>query len=402
MFLNDISSSPKVVFKKINDFLDLNYGYTIPTTADCIQLDKLQDQILEDIDQLKLEGHDAKSSPNITQRLLILEGIRTLKESIGFEMKSPQLDSVVENMSKRVVDSFLVGGVCEQDFEDALAEAMREYRSSVYRFPDETVESMVRQSAISQLEEMIIGTVSGKPDQTGEVDMHPVDSSEVDQMQHSITPQPDEYQSSDLSDFDDFDLNFTTTREQGTIMNEKKEIIKSLRRMMESQVSQAQVMMAAKGFAQELQEMVEKVGRLQNEDLPPVTDQMRETYGTDSASTFQTQIYSALQSVMDSLYTAKNQIDDAVESLATSGRIGSTSDMDQDIPELDSEQLPDEGNMGGDTPELDLDLDNLEGEEEPSGELGREKKMESVIRLEKKIMEMRTLINKAKRLKEAR
>ena len=92
----------------------------------------------------------------------------------------------------------------------------------------------------------------------------------------------------------------------------KENLVKNLRRLLETEVSQAEVMMAAKGFAQELQEMIEKIGRLQNEDLPPVTDQMRETYGNDSSSAFQTQIYGALQGVMDSLYTAKGQVDDAV------------------------------------------------------------------------------------------
>src|SRR5271165_4302482 len=90
-------------------------------------------------------------------------------------------------------------------------------------------------------------------------------------------------------------------------------------------------MMAAKGFASELQEMVEKIGRLQNEDLPPVVDQMRETYGTESSSAFQTQIYGALQGVMDALYTAKNQVDDAVSSMASTGQVGAQTDMDKDM-----------------------------------------------------------------------
>ena len=60
-------------------------------------------------------------------------------------------------------------------------------------------------------------------------------------------------------------------------MREHKNLVKNLRRLLETEVSQAEVMMAAKKFAEELQEMVEKIGRLQNEDLPPVTDQMRET-----------------------------------------------------------------------------------------------------------------------------
>jgi len=179
----------------------------------------------------------------------------------------------------------------------------------------------------------------------------------------------------------------------------KENLVKNLRRLLETEVSQAEVMMAAKGFAQELQEMIEKIGRLQNEDLPPVTDQMRETYGTESSSAFQTQIYGALQGVMDALYTAKNQVDDAVSSMASTGQVTAAVDMDKDVE-------ADMGNMGEmpDVEEPAADLDNLGDEfggaeeEEP---LGRSKKMESR-RLQLKILEMKRLIKQAEELREAK
>jgi len=191
-------------------------------------------------------------------------------------------------------------------------------------------------------------------------------------------------------------------------MREHKNLVKNLRRLLETEVSQAEVMMAAKKFAEELQEMVEKIGRLQNENLPPVTDQMRETYGTDSASAFQTQIYSAFQGVMDALYTAKNKVDDAVSNMAQTGQVTAPTDMDANVgvtPEL-----------GGDRDmeiDQDLDLDNIEDElgAEVGGEadfevgadeeepLGRAMKEAA---LQKKVMEMKKLVAKARKLKESR
>jgi len=165
----------------------------------------------------------------------------------------------------------------------------------------------------------------------------------------------------------------------------KEGLVKKLRTVLESQVSQAEVMMAAKGFAQELQEMIEKIGRLQNEDLPPVTDQMRETYGTDNASTFQTEIYAALQTVMNSLYTAKGQIDDAVENLATTGNISASVDMDVDV--------------GMEEPVDDLDgVEDEFGADEMEDPLGHVRK-ESV-ELQSKILEMKRLVDKARKLRE--
>lgn len=188
-------------------------------------------------------------------------------------------------------------------------------------------------------------------------------------------------------------------------MDKKQNLVKNLRRLLETEVSQAEVMMDAKGFAKELQEMIEKIGRLQNEDLPPVTDRMRETYGTQSASDFQTVIYSALQSVMDSLYTAKGQVDDSVTRMAETGQFSSGIDMERPVDAggaMDLDNIgPDQGDEmsalpppeGEEGEELDI------GIEEP---VGREKKKESIERLEQRVLEMRKIVNRARKLKEAK
>ena len=185
-------------------------------------------------------------------------------------------------------------------------------------------------------------------------------------------------------------------------MKEHANLVKNLRRLLETEVSQAEVMMAAKGFAQELQEMVEKIGRLQNEDLPPVTDQMRETYGMESASAFQTQIYGALQSVMDSLYTAKGQVDDAVGNMAATGQVSAETDMDMPIDGMDDMGAVD------DTAAMDADLDNIDADLETGDEFGADDEEEPLGRamktesLQRKVVEMKKLVEKAKKLREAR
>jgi len=187
-------------------------------------------------------------------------------------------------------------------------------------------------------------------------------------------------------------------------MKEHANLVKNLRRLLETEVSQAEVMMAAKGFSQELQEMVEKIGRLQNEDLPPVTDQMRETYGTASSSAFQTQIYGALQGVMDSLYTAKGQVDDAVSNMASTGQVSAETDMDAPMDGMDDGMDDMDANAG-----MDADLDNIAGELDAGDEfggagdgeepLGRSMKTESF--LQAKVAKMRQLVEQAKKLKES-
>lgn len=377
MFLSDIGKNPESVFKRINKHLETNYGFAITETVDRDQLQSVIMVIEQEVHDLKVQGKDSKTSPEISKRLLILEGLRTLKESF----KSPDFDQLINSMAECVVDYLRRTSYDDnpQNFENAIAEAMKQYRASEYLFPDDHVESCIRDCALQQLS--IATPVDALP-ATDSVSLSNISAADM----------PEEPASFDT------EIQLTNNHKEEQ-MFEQKTLVKNLRRLLETEVSQAEVMMAAKGFAQELQEMVEKIGRLQNEDLPPVTDQMRETYGTDSASAFQTQIYSALQGVMDSLYTAKSQVDDAVESMATTGQVGAQVDMDKDIP-VDSVDVPD--NTVDDLDNIDADdLGDEFGGAEEEEPLGRAMKAESM-NLERRILEMKKLVEKARQLKEAK
>jgi len=470
MFLNDIGNSPTSTFKKINQHLETNYGFKIAEDVSDRDLVAIMEKIEDEILDLKIKGDDAKVSPEISKRLLVLEGIKNLREFALMSFESPDLVHVVNGLADFVHDSFRLGGATSQDFDECVRDGMKHYRSSKYRFPDELIERKVRDAAMARINgptmqsdpnaqhSPIDPVVSEGPllgeeeeiDETGGYDRGAeIPWSGQDEHVRSSNAQMDPRLSTagaSRAAGGDFDFNAqhdetvpmvrgpngrmmpdpfaaqAAARKQGILhkesveetseMNEgkvmKEHLVKNLRRLLETEVSQAEVMMAAKGFAQELQEMIEKIGRLQNEDLPPVTDQMRETYGTESASAFQTQIYGALQSVMDSLYAAKGQVDDAVSNMAMTGQVGASNDMDLD-PSLDG---MDDG-MGGMDAEagMDADLDNIAGDLDAEDEfgsadeedpLGRSMKAESVKHLEKKVMEMQRLVAKARKLREAK
>lgn len=431
MLLNDIGKSPTTTIRKINQYLDYNYGFKIAEGASDKDLVIIMEQIEGEITDLKIKGEDAKVSPEISKRLLVLEGIKNLREFAIMQFQSPDFDKVVNGMAKFVVDDFKISGAQESDFEESLRDAMKQYRSSKYRFPDDVIQQKVRECAkglmmtdvpimgedtseeVADLEETDLwgsvgkragahgGHAIGKFDQTqkntlGKLGFN-TDDDQVPMVRDKngrIVPDPFAAQAA--------------ARRKGMIM--KENLVKNLRRLLETEVSQAEVMMAAKGFAQELQEMIEKIGRLQNEDLPPVTDQMRETYGTENSSAFQTQIYGALQGVMDALYTAKNQVDDAVSSLASTGQVGVSVDMDKDInldvnadPSVDPTAMDADLDLDNIAADAEVETDDAEFDDEFGGEesLGREKKVES-IKLQQKVLEMKSLIAKAKKLKEAK
>lgn len=501
MLLNDIGKSPNSTFKRINQHLESNYGFKISEDVSDKDLVMIIEKIEDEITELKIKGDDAKASPEISKRLLVLEGVRQLRESAAMRLQSTKYNSVINDLTKFVIDMYDITATEGNEiaaFENAVSRAMDEYRSSRYRFPDDEVELKVRNNAASEIQGSLddeagiqlglgeeawsvkssiaaesvsdhdnvdtqwylsgeVGEWLGE-DLTGDwydeiydwnlfrgdakqaiavtqkyvsmvdpgstviafrtVNGLPLDKAwqeYFDLTEWKIKRQALSADSQEMSNTKDLIMNIGNKQpalhEGKRVMKEQHNLVKNLRKLLETEVSQAEVMMAAKGFAQELQEMIEKIGRLQNEDLPPVTDQMRETYGMQSASAFQTQIYGALQSVMDSLYTAKAQVDDSVSNMATTGQFNAETDMDADMGmDAGADPTAMDGEMDADLdPEMDADLDNIGDEmgddfggaeaEEP---LGRSMKAESVRRMEQKILEMQRLVSKARKLKESK
>jgi len=153
MLLNDIGKSPNTTFKKINHHLETNYGFKIAEDVSDKDLVSIMEQIQEEITELKIKGDDSKASPEISKRLLVLEGIRNLREFAMMQLQSPKLNSVIQNLVDFVVDTFEISGYHGQvDFEKAMSRAMDEYRSSRYRFPDEMIDQRVRQEAMTKIQ----------------------------------------------------------------------------------------------------------------------------------------------------------------------------------------------------------------------------------------------------------
>lgn len=424
MLLNDIGRTPTATLRKINQHLQSNYGFKISENINDKDVSLIIETMQTEITDLKLKGDDARTSSEISKRLLILEGLQTLKEFAILQLQSPKLEPLIKTLADTVVKEFHKCGMSNDELDETVNDAMKIYNSSEFRFPADYIERRVREAVLKELQPVSDGNVMEnfapltqqeyqlKRKKLQDIQMHPaaaknpelkrklakaVAALKARAAQHGLVHEkhsPDK-------------LN-----KPGTIMRENNNLVKHLRTLLETEVSQAEVMMAAKGFAEELQEMVEKIGRLQNEDLPPVTDQMRETYGMESASAFQTQIYSAFQGVMDSLYTAKDQVDAAVSNMASTGQVPMSVDMDKDVDmdgrlpsntdvgsDLDNleDELPQTGTDGGEGEPV-VGMDDEFGGAETEEPLGRAMKTESLI---KKIHEMKRIVAKARKLKES-
>ena len=130
-------------------------------------------------------------------------------------------------------------------------------------------------------------------------------------------------------------------------------------------VEQAEVIMAVRALADDIQDHVEEIGRMMNESLPAIADQMRGEMGAQAAATFADSVSGVLNSYIEASKSAKGGVDQAVMTLTGEEAISADDGMGLgDTGELDApvdEPMLDE-------PDLDVNEPAAAGpEEEPLG-----------------------------------
>ena len=122
----------------------------------------------------------------------------------------------------------------------------------------------------------------------------------------------------------------------------------------EGEVGNAEVLLAAKDMVDSVQDAIEKVGKMQNEQLPQLLDSIRDQIGSEQAEAFKNAVGETLNTLMQNLQAAREGVDNGV-------RVLSGEQVDQPMA------MPgDEGMAGGDTelpppPGSDLDQDETDG-----------------------------------------
>ena len=145
----------------------------------------------------------------------------------------------------------------------------------------------------------------------------------------------------------------------------------------ESEVQQAQVVLAAQDMVDEVQSMLEKVTSIQFKDLPALVDQIKNQVGVDQAMQFNTDATAALAGLVQNLQQSKQQMDAALGTV-TGQAAPAVPGMDDTGMggELPPEPMPGEEQMPGEEPDLG-GLDDEEDSDSPfpgGAGLGREKR----------------------------
>lgn len=103
-----------------------------------------------------------------------------------------------------------------------------------------------------------------------------------------------------------------TSQEQQLIAAQALPMGESRRRVYESEVQQAQVVLASQDMVDEIQKMVEQASAMQFKDLPALVDQIKNQVGVDQANQFNTDATTALGALVQNLQAARQQMDQAL------------------------------------------------------------------------------------------
>ncbi|CAB4138143.1 hypothetical protein UFOVP328_336 [uncultured Caudovirales phage] len=140
------------------------------------------------------------------------------------------------------------------------------------------------------------------------------------------------------------------------------------RKLKESEVQQAQVVLASQDMVDQVQKMIEQVTAMQFKDLPALVDQIKNEVGIDQAQQFNADATAALAGLTQNLQGSKGQLETALGVVTGQAPAVPGQDLEAPAPDITAE-LPPAGEE-----ELDLEVD---AEEEPSGletTLGRGKR----------------------------
>ena len=121
----------------------------------------------------------------------------------------------------------------------------------------------------------------------------------------------------------------------------------------EGEVGNAEVLLAAKDMVDSVQDAIEKVGKMQNEQLPQLLDSIRDQIGSEQAESFKNAVGETLNTLMQNLQAAREGVDNGVRVL--SGEAVDSPMALGGAPEMGAD-------MGGELPPEPSDLDQEEGD----------------------------------------
>jgi len=123
------------------------------------------------------------------------------------------------------------------------------------------------------------------------------------------------------------------------------------RTLRESEIQQAQVVLASQDMVDQVQKMSEEISSMQFKDLPALVQQIKDQVGVDQAMQFNTDATAALAGLLQNLQGAKQQLEQALG--VVTGQAPMVPGQDGMDTGMGSEAPPPEMNPADELPDID-------------------------------------------------
>jgi hypothetical protein len=142
----------------------------------------------------------------------------------------------------------------------------------------------------------------------------------------------------------------------------------------EGEIEQARVTMAARDLADSVQDIVEKISKMQNEQLPALVSAMKDEVGMEKADSFKNSVADTLSTLLQAANSSRDALDNASRGVYDMGQAGAP-DMGAQPSDMEMDMQKD---MGAPMPPRDGGEEDLATSDAAVGgpaELGRGKRV---------------------------
>lgn len=356
------------VSSRLNDYLKENFGYTIDGDIKELQKAKVTLERMQE------------SGKNYVETTMMLEAIKALLKV--------RVDEVSSDLAKRYkknakVDMEINDEILDRDgnTNDAATNRKLHQRNSKRAKGIQNANKRIGEAAKPDFldvdkdgnkKEPMKKALADKKKKVNEVDMGQAKSAQDKKDSRSVdfkVTVNGKVMSHHGNDYTDAEKAAKKLQSQGKknirIVSEsvtlQRVLLSQLNAILEGDAASAEITMAARGIVDELQDIIEKLGKIQNDQLGPLADQMAYSHGADQSSTFKSSVDEAISGLLDNARSAKDAVNNAV--LVLSGEQPATDTMAPSSEDIGGDMADD----FEDDIEADIDTDVVGGDEAMSG-----------------------------------
>ena len=372
MKIANFNQTPLDRIKKMNDYLKENHGVKVTGFHTKNKLETVREKAEMHVVRLRNTNKKFNIDPEYAKYLGVRDVIDTMLEE-GVYADSPALEGMRQELNAEV-QNLMDGGYT---VDEACAETMNRYRQDPrYAYDDEFVLPIVikaakayesscnRESIESDINEPVLRELAKEVG----IDLETVDNYDAIEEKlgtfadvsgksrdavvgflnglelDSITPgiqmfgakigEQNKFTGARQDAIEkgekEFEVDGKTYKVSGDTKDEEKQAKKESKMFddivdemiaEEVEVEQAEVVMAIRALADDVQNHIERIGRMVNEDIPAIADQMVAEFGVDQAGQIKDQMEQALQALLDANKVGKDGVDAVVGQLTGMGSL---------------------------------------------------------------------------------